>query len=67
MHPKLCMHEQFELITNPFKYKCETYQIFICPFLKNHDECKMQFMSNEFKTFKLNDSTHVQKLIIQEM
>jgi hypothetical protein len=24
MHPKLCMHEHFDLITNPFKYKCET-------------------------------------------
>jgi hypothetical protein len=32
-HIKLCMHEHFSLIINPFKYKCETFQIFICPFL----------------------------------
>jgi hypothetical protein len=23
MHPRLCMHEHFDLITDPFKYKCE--------------------------------------------
>ncbi len=34
MHPKLYMHEHFELITNPFKYKCETLQVFIHPFQK---------------------------------
>jgi hypothetical protein len=27
MHPRLCMHEHFDLITNPFKYKCEISQI----------------------------------------
>jgi hypothetical protein len=30
MHLKLCMYEHFDLITNPFKYKCETFQIVIC-------------------------------------
>jgi hypothetical protein len=34
MHFKLCMHEHFNLIANPFKYKCETFQIFIHPFQK---------------------------------
>jgi hypothetical protein len=29
MHLRLCMHEHFNLITNPFKYKCETSQVFI--------------------------------------
>jgi hypothetical protein len=32
MHLVVCMHEHFDLITNPFKYKCEIYQIFIHPF-----------------------------------
>jgi len=27
----------------------------------------MQFMGDEFNTFKMNDSTHVQMLIIQKM
>jgi hypothetical protein len=34
MHVKICMHEHFDLITNPFKYKCETSPIFIHPFQK---------------------------------
>jgi hypothetical protein len=34
MHPKLYMHEHFDLIINSFKYKCETSQIFIHPFKK---------------------------------
>jgi len=34
MHPRLCMHEHFDLISNRFKYKCETSQIFIHPFQK---------------------------------
>jgi hypothetical protein len=32
MHLKLCMHEHFDLITNSFKYTCETSQGFIHPF-----------------------------------
>jgi hypothetical protein len=32
MHPY--MHEQFDVITNIFKYKCETCQIFIHAFKK---------------------------------
>ncbi len=34
MHLKLCMHEHFDLINNPFKYKCETSQVFIHSFKK---------------------------------
>jgi len=34
MHLKFCMHEHFDLIINPFKYKCETSQIFMHPFQK---------------------------------
>jgi hypothetical protein len=34
MHPRLCMHEHFDLITNPFKYKCKTSQVFRHPFQK---------------------------------
>jgi hypothetical protein len=41
MHPNFCVHEHFDLITNPFKYKCETFQIFMV-------SVKIQFMSNGF-------------------
>ncbi len=34
---------------------------------KNCDECKMQLMSNAFNTFKVNDLTHMQMLIVQKM
>jgi hypothetical protein len=34
IHPRLCMHEHFDLIINPFKYKCETCQGFMYPFQK---------------------------------
>jgi hypothetical protein len=34
---------------------------------KNYGECKMQLMSNGFNTFKMNDSIHMQMLIVQEM
>jgi hypothetical protein len=61
------MHEYFDLITNPFKYKCKTSQVFMHPFKKNYGECKMQFMNSDLITFKVNDSTHVQMLIIQEI
>jgi hypothetical protein len=59
------MHKHFDIITNPFKYKYETCQIFIHPFQKivmNTDR-----FNNEFNTFKVNDSSHVQMLIIQKM
>jgi hypothetical protein len=34
MHRRLYKHEHFGLIINPFKYKCETSQIFIHSFQK---------------------------------
>jgi hypothetical protein len=58
MHLRLCMHKHFDTITNSFKYKCETYQVFIHPFKKNCDDCKMQLVSNGFNTFKVNGSIH---------
>jgi hypothetical protein len=67
MHHRLCMHEHFDLISNPFKYKCETFQIFIHPFQKIVMSVKCIPWVVDLKTFKMNDSTHVQMLIIQEM
>jgi hypothetical protein len=32
MHLGLCMFENFDLILNAFKYKCEICQVFIHPF-----------------------------------
>ncbi len=40
---------------------------FYTSILRNYDECKMQLVSNGFKTFKMNDSTHVQMWMVQEM
>jgi len=34
MHPRLYMHKHFDVIINPFKYKCENSQIFIHSFQK---------------------------------
>ncbi len=34
MHPRFCMHEHFHLINNPFRYKCETSQVFLHAFKK---------------------------------
>jgi hypothetical protein len=31
---------------------------------RNYDECKIQLMNDGFNTFKGNDSTHVQMLIV---
>jgi hypothetical protein len=30
MHPRLCMHEHFYLINNPFKYKYEALNYYEC-------------------------------------
>jgi hypothetical protein len=67
MHPKFCMHEHFDLITNPFKYKCETSQIFIHSFKKIVMNVKCNSWVMNLTTFKVNDSTHVHMLIVQEM
>ncbi len=34
MHFKFFMHEHFDLIINPFKYKCVISHIFVHPFQK---------------------------------
>jgi hypothetical protein len=67
MHPKFCMHEHFDLITNPFKYKCETCQVFIHLFQKIVMSAKYNSWIMDLTTFKVNDSIHVQMLIIQNM
>jgi hypothetical protein len=39
-----------------------------CTFIEKHyGECKVQLDSNGFNMFKMNYSTHVQMLIVQEM
>ncbi len=65
MHIIFYMHEHFDIIINPFKYKCETCQIFIHPFQKIM--VNMDRFNNEFNTFKMNDWGHVQMLIVQKM
>jgi hypothetical protein len=49
MHSWFCMHEHFDLIIiNSFKYKCETFQIFIHPFKKIVVSKKCKLMNNGF-------------------
>jgi hypothetical protein len=67
MHPRLYMYEHFDLIIDPFKYKCETSQIFKHPFQKILMNAKCNSQLINLTTFKMNDSTHVQMLIIQNM
>jgi hypothetical protein len=67
MHPKLCMHEHFDLITNPFKYKCGSSQVFMHPFQKIMVSAKCNSWIVDSTTFKVNDSTHMQMLIVQKM
>jgi hypothetical protein len=40
---------------------------FYTSILRNYDECKMYLNNNGFNTFKMNYSTHVKMLIVQEM
>jgi hypothetical protein len=61
------MHEHFDLTTNPFKYKCETCQIFIHLIEKIMMSAKYNSWIIDLTTFKVNDSTNVQMLIIQIM
>jgi len=67
MHPRFCMHEHFDPIISPFKYKCETFQIFIHPFQKLRVSAKCNSWIMDLTTFKMNDSTHVQMLTIHKM
>jgi len=67
MHPRVCMHKHFDLITNQFKYECETFQIIIHPFQKIMVNAKYNTWIVDLATLKVNDSTHVQMLIVQEI
>jgi len=67
MHLELCMHEHFNLITNAFKYKFETFQILIHSFKKIMVNAKCNLSIVNLATFKVNDSTHVQILMNQKM
>jgi hypothetical protein len=59
------MYEHFDLITNSnIKMK---YAIFLYIHSRNCDEPKMQLMNTRSNTFKMNDSIHVQMLIVQTM
>jgi hypothetical protein len=64
MHPIFCMHEHFDLITNPFNYKYEIFQIYIYPFKKIVVNAKCNSWIVDLTTLKVNDSTHVQMLIV---
>ncbi len=62
---KLCMYEHFNLITNSnVKVK---HANFLYIHSKNCNERKMQLVNNGSNTFKMNDSIHVQMLIVQKM
>ncbi len=62
---KLCMYEHFDLITNSnVKVK---HANFLYIHSKNCNERKMQLVNNGSNTFKMNDSIHVQMLIVQKM
>jgi hypothetical protein len=61
------MHEHFDLMTNMFKYKCETSQNLVHPFQKIMVSAKCNSQVMDLTTFKVNDSIHVQMLIVQHM
>ncbi len=51
MHPRLCIHEHFDLITNPFKYNVRLPKLLNIDF-KNSGECKIQLMSSQFNNIQ---------------
>jgi hypothetical protein len=53
--------------TDPFKYKCETFQIFRHSFQKTMVNAKCSSWPVDLTTFKVNDSTCVQMLMVQKM
>ncbi len=67
MHLNVCIHEHFDLITDPFKYKCETFQNFIHPFSKIMVSVKCNSWVMDLTTFKVNDLIYVQMLLVQKM
>jgi hypothetical protein len=59
------MYEHFDLIINlDIKVK---HANFLYIHSRNCDECKMQSVNNGSNKFKVNDSIHVQMLIVQKM
>jgi len=67
VHLWFCMHEHFHLVNNPFKYEYKTFQVFIHPIEKNLVNAKCNSWIVHLITFKVNDSTHMQMLIVQKM
>jgi len=63
MHLKFCMHEHFDLITNLFKYECETLGFYV-GFNIYTNKCNMQHLKSGFNKLKMDDSIHVKMLII---
>ncbi len=43
--------------TNPFKYKCETLNCYVC--FNIFSKCNMQHSNNVFNKLKVDDLTHV--------
>jgi hypothetical protein len=64
MHSEICMHECFDLITNPFNYKCESCQIFIHPSSWIVISAKCNLWIIDLMHSKWMISTHLQILII---
>ncbi len=58
------MHEHFDLMTNPFKYICETSQNFKHLIKKIVVNAIYNSWILDLTTFKVNDSIHVQMLIV---
>jgi hypothetical protein len=56
------MYEHFDQIIN--SNINVTHANFLYIYFKNYDECKIQLANDGFNTFKENDSTHVQMLIV---
>jgi hypothetical protein len=59
MHLRFYMHEHLIIKWNLPKFHTSIY--------KSCGECKMELMNDGFNTFKVNDSSHVQMLIIFKM
>jgi hypothetical protein len=51
MQPKFCMHEHFDVITNPIKYHCETLGFYV-GFNIYTNKCNMQHLKSGFNKLK---------------
>jgi hypothetical protein len=54
MHFSTLLHEHFDLITNPFQYKCQISQVFIYPFQKIMVSAKCNSWIVDLTTLKAN-------------